>query len=697
MSLRLKMLLSIVLTVTIIFAISITYVGMETRKIVLQSAVENIETKSSEAAKEVEAILDESMNSVRMLATYFSEYNMFPIEERRNYFNQILEKTLESNPTFDVVWTAWEPNALDGLDEQYAGMEGFDSKGRYNPYFYYDGETIKVEPIEDYEESDFYTLALQSGEEQATEPYTYEIDGSTIFMTSLVVPIKENGSVIGVVGVDLALDTLEQLVLKHTYYETGFSRLMSNEGILIVHPTPERVGEISGDFDAENGARFREVVKQGEHYFDKAYSVAMGSDMYKTFVPVQIGNTSTPWSFGAVVSEAEMLASSKNVTKIVTLVGVFGVMILALITLLITRSITNPIHSLARIGENLAKGDFSRTVDEKLLDRRDEIGMLAKILESISQNLIDIIKKVMAKADQVTISAEKLNDHAEQTTTLSKQTLASLVELSSGANVATESAEESVKAMEEMATGVMRVAEASTTVSVKSNDMTEKAVDGQVAVETAVSQMKLIQQGTDETSRMMEALRDDAKEVTEIIELITDITEQTNLLALNAAIEAARAGEAGKGFAVVADEIRKLANQTGESASKINQIIYEIQERTNETATAMNEQKTNSEQGLILIENVGEMFHNIIRSIQEVSEEIEETSAIAQQMSAGTEQVTASVNELAKVAGQASASSEESSNLSKQQLELMQNILTSSEELEDMAEELREMVKVFKV
>lgn len=695
MSLRLKMLLSIVLTVVIIFAVSITYVGMETHNIVLHSAIENIKIQSNDAAKEVESVINDAIDTARTIAFIFEDYQAYPIEERRTYFNNMLEKTLQSNPHFDLVWTAWEPNALDGLDEQYAGI--FDSKGRYNPYFYFEGNSIKMAPIEDYQESEFYTKALQTGEEQVTEPYQYEVNGSMISMTSLVVPIKVNEQVIGVVGVDLALDTIEELALSHTYYETGFSRLLSNEGILIAHPNPERVGEVAGEFDTENGEIFRDVVKKGEYYFDKAYSVAMGADMYKTFVPVQIGNTTTPWSFGAVVSEEEMLASSKQVTKTVTLVGIIGVVVLALMTLVITRSITNPIHSLARIGENMAHGDFSRTVDEKLLNRRDEIGMLAKVLESISQNLIEMIKKVVTKADDVTQSAEKLNDNAEHTTSLSKQTLQSLVQLSSGAKVAMESATDSVKAMEEMATGVMRVAEASTTVSVKSNEMTEKANEGQSAVEDAVAQMKLIQRGTDETSRMMGALQDDAKEVTEIIHLITDITEQTNLLALNAAIEAARAGEAGKGFAVVADEIRKLANQTGESASKINQIIYEIQERTDETASSMNEQKVNSEKGLILIENVGEMFRNILHSIQEVSEEIEETSAIAEQMSAGTEQVTASVHELAKVVRQASTSSEESSKLSKQQLEFVQNILTSLEQLEDMAEELREMVKTFKI
>lgn len=100
------MLLSIVLTVSIIFAVSITYVGMETHNIVLNSAIENIEIKSEEAAKEVESIINDAIDTARTIAFIFEDYQTYPVEERRTYFNKILEKTLQSNPHFDLVWTA---------------------------------------------------------------------------------------------------------------------------------------------------------------------------------------------------------------------------------------------------------------------------------------------------------------------------------------------------------------------------------------------------------------------------------------------------------------------------------------------------------------------------------------------------------------------------------------------------------------
>lgn len=136
-------------------------------------------------------------------------------------------------------------------------------------------------------------------------------------------------------------------------------------------------GDYSGDFDAEGGDVFREVVKNGEYYFDRAYSVSAGSYTYKTFVPIKVGDTNTPWSFGAVVSESEMLASANAATKIAALVGILGVIILTLITLFITRN---------NIGEKMASGDFSEDVPEKLQRRRDEIGALAKMVQSLSMN-----------------------------------------------------------------------------------------------------------------------------------------------------------------------------------------------------------------------------------------------------------------------------------------------------------------------
>ncbi|MGG3921768.1 methyl-accepting chemotaxis protein, partial [Geobacillus thermodenitrificans] len=186
-----------------------------------------------------------------------------------------------------------------------------------------------------------------------------------------------------------------------------------------------------------------------------------------------------------------------------------------------------------------------------------------------------------------------------------------------------------------------------------------------------------------------------SEQIGSIIEAIRNIAAQTNLLALNAAIEAARAGEHGRGFAVVADEVRKLAEQSAESARQIAELIAAIQEETAHAVQSMESVVNEVTAGTGVIRTSGETFSQIRAAVDEVAKQIRDVSASVSEMAASSEQIVRSVQLVADVAESTSAGTQEVSAATEEQLASMEEISASAASLSKMADDLQAIVRKF--
>jgi methyl-accepting chemotaxis protein len=330
-------------------------------------------------------------------------------------------------------------------------------------------------------------------------------------------------------------------------------------------------------------------------------------------------------------AEGEAVAKTGRIT---TLIGIaVGVGLALILGFVLTRIITKPLFKGVELSKAMAAGDMTKTMD---VDQKDEIGVLAKSLNEMANNLrlmiTDIgigVNSVDDSSNQLATISNQMSSGAENTAVRSSQVATAAEEMSANQNTVAAAMEQAsvninmvASATEEMHATITEIAQNSS----RAKDITAKAVD----------QAQQASGRVDELGRA-------ANEINKVTEAITEISEQTNLLALNATIEAARAGEAGKGFAVVANEIKDLARQTAAATLDIKTKIKGIQQATGLTVQEINEIRS-------VINDVDQIVATIATAVEEQAATTQEIAENVNQASSGITEVNENVAQSSTVA-----------------------------------------------
>ena len=376
--------------------------------------------------------------------------------------------------------------------------------------------------------------------------------------------------------------------------------------------------------------------------------------------------------------------------------------IITFIAMALSDRLIAPIKRITGILGTLSTGDFriNKNNDgeaQKYTSRTDELGVMARAVVTLRQNINDMMKKVITSAEQVAAASQQLTASADQSTIAINQVAESIVTV---AGACTEQFTEVENASRQADAFKIHMDSVSKTLKVsaeKIQDTTKAAEAGGQSVKNAVDQMKKIETSVSESADVIAKLGEESDKIGKIVDAIAAIADQTNLLALNAAIEAARAGEHGRGFAVVADEVRKLAEQSQLSAHEISDLIGSIQEKAQDAVQSMQGGVANVQNGADAVDGAGKTFGEIIGMVTDVEKGSAHMEKIVAELVDSTDVIIKSVSNINTKSREVAKESETVSAASEEQTATMHEIAEASRSLAEMAQNLQNVTGKFKI
>ncbi|MFA6989766.1 MAG: methyl-accepting chemotaxis protein [Candidatus Gastranaerophilaceae bacterium] len=474
--------------------------------------------------------------------------------------------------------------------------------------------------------------------------------------------------------------------------------------IFLVHPTKK--GKNGTNMTDKNG--FKVLVEatkiareKGSGSF-KYYWSKPGADQYSTFEKISYIRNFPEWGWvigagiytlDATVQTTKDIRNSLIFNSIINLIIVFIAVIIANLT--IGKSITEPILKFTEISQKLAKNDLTVQIPED--NNQTEIGNLNRTFKKFLYNLKTLIGQISELSVDVTTSSEEMSAAADQTAVGAQQVATSVSHLAAGSQEQSNSVTESLNNINSINRKVQRISEGTENTVSLSKTAETHANQGLDQAQTAVNKINQIKINSIETSNTIAELGKLGSDIEIIVDLIKNIANQTNLLALNAAIEAARAGEHGKGFAVVADEVKKLAGQSADATEQITAMIKQIQNKATAAVNIMDEGTQEVDEGVIIIENVGNSLQEIIQAIKETSSQIEFINGEISRLANNSDEVAKMMENISAITEESTASSEEIASITEEQTASLEEVSASSQTLAQIAKNLQKQVSVFKL
>jgi methyl-accepting chemotaxis protein len=430
--------------------------------------------------------------------------------------------------------------------------------------------------------------------------------------------------------------------------KSSYIYIVNETGIMLYHPTASKLGK---PVENEQIKAVVDRVSKGEKIEGNVVEyIFNGSDKYAAYRVVPESN----WIVVLSADKAEVQKPIKDMANIIIILALIIGTIGIIVGIGVSRSITVPLVNLTELINDTANLNLiDNTRCEKYMNRKDELGIVTKSLADMRETLRNVVNSLTIASTNINMNALSVENLTKELKGYVNETSSETEGLSAAMQQTAATVEEVSASSSEAGNAVFNIASKATEGSMMTSGIAERAIS---LKNTSIKSSNNAKDIYKNVKIELEKAIEDSKAVDQVQALaqsILQISDQTNLLALNAAIEAARAGEAGRGFAVVAEEVRKLAEQSSETASNIQQIVR----------TVITSVEGLSEEAVKILDFVDKKvipdYELSIKSAEHYNHDAEtvnnamlEFSVTAEQLNASIEGISKSISEVANTIGE---------------------------------------------
>ncbi|CAD5106168.1 methyl-accepting chemotaxis protein [Pseudomonas carbonaria] len=628
LSLKNKLLLTILPLTLLVYLATVLLVYQSSRVSTEALAEVAMQAIVKQQAAEIAAYFDGALHAARITADMLGREVVDGELADSRIADQQLESLLHNSPQATAAW--WLPGNADSQTLMWLRSE----------------RALQAAPAEQSQALRGALGSTPAERESVTPPQFLPGAATAHRIVAIQVPVRHNGRLVGSLGLALDADQLQARVARLRPLDVGVAALTAHDTTLVAHPDPSRIGrkeaETEADFLGDYLQPMIDAVRNGQSLTIRFFSPAMQAEVFMLAVPVVIGETGTPWSFGAAVPSEAVLGGVKSLAIKLLALGSVAMSLLAGTILLLGQAMSRPLQAVVQAIRQLASGDAD-LCSRLPVNGRDELATLASEFNRFLSTLADLVLEIQGTSQTLQRTSEELQQESQ----------------ASGAGVDAQRDEvgQLAAAMQQMAATVEEVAGNAGQAAQVTREGDLAVAQGQATVVRLSGAIAEDAQLLGEIAALAGQLDDASQAIGVVVAVIREIADQTNLLALNAAIESARAGEQGRGFAVVADEVRALARRTHSSTEEVRKSIVTIQERTRTVVGMVEQSRDTSQANVARAREASMALDRITRMIGQVRDMSQMIATATEQQAATSEQLSRSLVTIADSAERTSQSS----------------------------------------